>query len=433
MARHFGLRLAAAFVLGLSTSLSVADTIESRAGVKVEGKVLNHTATDIEMEVTVAGRRITKKYPTRLIHSITIDGKTEVLNPKAGGDAPNTPQTPSAPTGTGAAAASKNIDQLIDETGRTEPEWFKTTPLVYPDTLDLTWPQPPQGGWNNRKNIGQYVWDVINPNPGKWREGVVFMHYLLGRYKDNPPLRQRTMESIARMYHNLLEDYPRAAFWWRQAGVERNPDGFPPGAVAHLAECYWRMGDERKAKQLLMRGRHSYPTIKLMADMGETDTALKAVDAIVRAGGDPDDAYIYAGDACRTAGRFRDALAYYQKVLDVPAGDDKRVQRNHDRARSSIEAIQLFETLDVTKVPDGARTASSFGYEGPIEVEVTTAGGRITQVRVTHHTEKQFYSAISDTTRKIVEKQSVKVDATSSATITSEAIINATAKALAGK
>ena len=45
--------------------------------------------------------------------------------------------------------------------------------------------------------------------------------------------------------------------------------------------------------------------------------------------------------------------------------------------------------------------------------------------------DKQFYSALTDNTRKILEKKGVKdVDATTGATITSEAIINATAKAL---
>jgi uncharacterized protein with FMN-binding domain len=58
--------------------------------------------------------------------------------------------------------------------------------------------------------------------------------------------------------------------------------------------------------------------------------------------------------------------------------------------------------------------------------------GRIEDVRVSKHTEKQFYSSIADTTRQIIQKQGVKgIDATASATITSEAIINATAKALA--
>jgi uncharacterized protein with FMN-binding domain len=59
-------------------------------------------------------------------------------------------------------------------------------------------------------------------------------------------------------------------------------------------------------------------------------------------------------------------------------------------------------------------------------------GGRLESVRVTDHKEKQFYSALTDTPRQLVDKQSIQgVDAVSGATITSEAIINATAKALA--
>jgi len=51
---------------------------------------------------------------------------------------------------------------------------------------------------------------------------------------------------------------------------------------------------------------------------------------------------------------------------------------------------------------------------------------------VIKHVEKQFYAAITDTTNQIVKKQSVNgIDATSRATITSQAIVNATAKALA--
>jgi uncharacterized protein with FMN-binding domain len=57
--------------------------------------------------------------------------------------------------------------------------------------------------------------------------------------------------------------------------------------------------------------------------------------------------------------------------------------------------------------------------------------GRIEEVTVTKHKEKQFYASITETPAAIILKQSVKgVDATSRATITSEAIITATAKAL---
>jgi uncharacterized protein with FMN-binding domain len=71
------------------------------------------------------------------------------------------------------------------------------------------------------------------------------------------------------------------------------------------------------------------------------------------------------------------------------------------------------------------------GYEAPVKLEVTVNGGRIADIKVVEHHEKQFYSSIADTPRRIIEKQSVKgIDATTGATLTSEAIINATAKAL---
>jgi uncharacterized protein with FMN-binding domain len=102
------------------------------------------------------------------------------------------------------------------------------------------------------------------------------------------------------------------------------------------------------------------------------------------------------------------------------------------RARDSIDAINLFDKADVRKVADGTYKASSTGYTGALEVEVRVSGGKIEGLRVTKHSEKQFYAALTDTPNQILSKQSVKgIDATSRATITSQAIVNATAKALA--
>ncbi|HEX8912168.1 MAG TPA: FMN-binding protein, partial [Humisphaera sp.] len=168
--------------------------------------------------------------------------------------------------------------------------------------------------------------------------------------------------------------------------------------------------------------------IKLWADMGDTAKALQLVDVFVR-GGQPDVAYLYAGDACRQAGRTAEAVKYYEKVVALP--DDNRNKRQKDRARGGLEQIKLFDTFDLKKVPDGTYAGSSLGYEAQVEVSVRVQAGRIEEVTVTKHKEKQFYASITDTPAAIIRKQSVKgVDATSRATITSEAIITATAKAL---
>ena len=65
-------------------------------------------------------------------------------------------------------------------------------------------------------------------------------------------------------------------------------------------------------------------------------------------------------------------------------------------------------------------------------VEVTVTGGRLESVKITDHKEKQFYSSLTDTPAQLIKRQSVQgIDGTSGATITSQAIVNATAKALA--
>ena len=231
------------------------------------------------------------------------------------------------------------------------------------------------------------------------------------------------------MYYRLLQDHARAAYWWRQAGVEKS-DG--AGNSVQLAECYWKLGNKQMAVDLLGRIKTQYATIKLLADMGETDRAL-AIAKSATQGSAPDWAYLYAGDACRVAGRHREALAFYQQVLTVPATGKQqgRIERSHQRARANIEGIKVFELLDLTRVPNGTYRSNSMGYEAQVYVEVVVRSGRIEDVRVTDHREKQYYSSITDTCRKIIAKQGVTgIDATSCATITSEAIINATAKAL---
>jgi uncharacterized protein with FMN-binding domain len=240
-------------------------------------------------------------------------------------------------------------------------------------------------------------------------------------HKGDPEKLARAEADLAGMYHRLFQDYARAAYWWRKSGPRQDPVG--------VAECYWKLGNKQMAVQLLS-GLRRVPVsaIKLWADMGETARAIKLVDLFVKSPG-ADEAFLMAGDACRLAGRFTQAEQYYERTLALP--DDERNKRSKDRARASLEAIRLFDTLDVSKVADGAYAGSSLGYEGQVAVEVTVRGGRIESVKITDHKEKQFYAALTDTPRQIIAKQSVKgVDATSRATITSEAIINASAKAL---
>jgi uncharacterized protein with FMN-binding domain len=328
-------------------------------------------------------------------------------------------------------AEKSDIVEKIEKIGRTRPNWWDEVELNYPETLDLSWPlAPPRGGWNNRVNMGQYLWDIINPNQNRWREGIRLMHHLLKLHQDDPEKLKRDMRRLGNMYYQFEQDHARAAFWLQKAGVEQHPFS------TLLARCYWKLGDAETARAIIDRNPIYYPTIKLIADMGDTDRALKIAESAASQGQRPDMAYLYAGDACRIAGRFDQAIEQYQKILDLPARRHPRsgrdiYQRNKQRARENIATIRVFEKLDLQTIAEGTYHAHSPAYAGELHVAVTVEDGRIEDVTVTKHKEKQYYSSIIDTPRQIVEKQGVKgVDAVSGATITSEAIVNAVAKAL---
>jgi uncharacterized protein with FMN-binding domain len=206
----------------------------------------------------------------------------------------------------------------------------------------------------------------------------------------------------------------------------------PTPASVNLARCYWKLGSKRMAAQLLNRLPTYSTSIKLWADMGETAKALQLVEAYARAGY-PDIAYLYGGDACRISGKYEEAIDFYERVLEVRASGQaaKRIQRNQARARENIQAIRVFDALDLSQIKDGAYAGRSMGYGGQLQVQVVVRNGRMESVRVTSHLEKQFYAALTDTPKQIVAQQGLKgIDAVSGATITSEAIINATAQAL---
>jgi len=421
-------------LLFLAPSLAKADMVELLSGAKVEGKVtkIDKAAKEFTFERMLSGRPYSRVYSYSQIHAVTLGSQRYVLNEKSGGSSTSgssTSHSTSGRTGTSNRRTKAEVESLIDRLGRTPPDWFESTRLNYPQSLDLSWPQPPPKGWNAQRNMGQYIWDIINPNPGRWREGIRLMHHLLKHHEKNPATLTRVMQSLGKMYHDFEEDYARAAFWWRRAGLEGARQS--PQSVK-LARCYWKLGSKEMAVDLLKQLPTWSNTIKLWADMGETSRAVQLAEAYAR-GGFPDIAYLYAGDACRISGRYREATEHYEKVLQVQASGRAadRIRRNQTRARANIDGIRIFDSLDLRRVADGTYQDHCPAYAGELYVEVVVRGGRIESVKVTSHKEKQFYSAITDTPRQIVEKQGLKgLDAVSGATITSEAIINATARAL---
>lgn len=422
----------------LITATGKADIVELLSGAKVEGRIVARDEKSVSIETKIGDKTFTRTYPLERVAALTVGDRREVLSALSSGSGKPATDSRAAKTDepanvvAGAGRTKQQVEALIAEQGRTPPEWFEATALNYPKTLDLYWTSPPPRVWDNQRYLGQYIWDIINPNPNRWREGVKLMHHVLSVNQDRSEARRRTMDELGRMYFILLQDFARAAFWWQQAQAQRGDLSGSDGGV-HLAECYWRLGNKQMAVELLERLPPNFSMIKLWAELGELDRALKLAEANA-SGAYADVALLYAGDACRTCGKYADALRYYQRALQVPfSGRGKgRYERNQRRAAANAEAIKLYELLDVNKVPDGTYRASSIGYEAEVYVEVMVKDHRIVSVRVTDHREKQYYASMTEIPRRIVERQTVKgIDAVSGATLTSEAIVNATAKALA--
>ncbi|HBE68251.1 MAG TPA: hypothetical protein DDW52_08900 [Planctomycetaceae bacterium] len=410
--------LAALFLL--STQVN-GDTVEFLTGATLQGQVTGIRADQKEFDFRsrVGRRTVQKTYRFAEVHAVTIRGKRHVLTPKldgAGGKADAENLTP------------EEIKNLIQQEGSKPPRWLASTKLSVPNSLDMDWPlKPPKNGWNNQVNVGQYIWDIVNPNPSRWRMGVKLVTTIIDSHQDDRQLLIRDQKALGRMYFHLFQDYARAAYWFEQAQVNIQDEG---GVM--LAECYFQLGSRDMAMQMLRQRRLPPGAIKLLAELGETDSALRLTRMYMGTQAEPE-VCLLAGDALRNISRNDEAIQFYERVINSNKARNKDYQARYvGRAQDSIEAIKLAEKADVSKVADGKYRESSTGYNGLLEIEVSVRNKKIESVRVVDHKEKQFYASLRDTPKQIVEKQSVVgIDGFSGATITSAAIVNATAKALA--
>jgi uncharacterized protein with FMN-binding domain len=413
---------ALAILLGLQLSqLNGQDTVEFLNGTTLECKILEirKEAKEFDIESKLGDKTIKQTYSYSEVHAVQFRGKRFELTPLSNDSSTSNRKNPQR--------TKAEVLKLIDQAGQSPPDWFSETELGIPDSLDLSWPLQAEPGWNNQKNVGQYIWDIVNPNEHRWRPGIKLVHHVMTLHKGDRSLLNRDMDKLGTMYFTLLQDYDRAAFWFQKAGVDASD---PAGAF--LAECYWRLGNKAMALDMMKGKTQTIRSIKLLGDMGEIKDALRITEAYAKTQG-ADEALLAAGDALRKANRLDEAVTYYQRVLDSQtARNAEYEQRYNAMAKGSIESIQLFDKVNIARINAGTYRDTSTGYNGPVEIEVTVTAGKIASLTVTQHTEKQFYAALTDTPKQIIDHQSIReIDGTSGATITSQAIVHATARALA--
>ncbi|MCS1412065.1 MAG: hypothetical protein M2R45_05268 [Verrucomicrobia subdivision 3 bacterium] len=431
----------AILTLGIPPTLQAADKIELRSGITLSGKVVEVSEETLTVEITAGNRTLTRKYPLARVKAITVNGEQRIFDaavpPKkeaSNSSTNNSTLTPDATTTGLIQRTPEEMNALIAQQGRTPPRWFRETTLDFPNTLDLSWPDTKPPTWNYTRHVEHYIWDIINSNHVRYRSGVRFMHHLLQVNRDSPGTLAKIMNELGRMYFEFFDDYARAAFWWQNAKVTENERYARSDSPARLAECYWRLGNRSMAEKLLQQLPLTCGIIKLWGDLQATDRAISLAQEAITQGLEASEVYLLAGDALRTAKRYDEAIAYYEKALKLEGSgaNKEQIERNQRRASGAIELIQLFDKLNFADLTDGQYEDKSYGYAGNIHLKTHVRNGMLNEIKITSLSDKQYYHAVDATIKKILRQQTVKgIDAISGATVTSEAVIRATAKAMA--
>lgn len=140
------------------------------------------------------------------------------------------------------------------------------------------------------------------------------------------------------------------------------------------------------------------------------------------------DLFAQMGNAEKAKEHYAEASRLYP-LSDQPYGRHL-LPRKVAQVQAKLRLLTL-EALGSVRLRDGNYTGNSVGYSDQADIVVTAAiqAGRIARLDVMHK-EKIELNATKIIPQRIVEQQSLKVDGVTGATITSQAIVEATYRAL---
>ena len=406
-----------------------ADEVEMLNGIHVQGQVVKEDKDSVTLRTEMGGAENEVKFDLAKVRAITIGGVRRLTSAGAAASeraasAPKAAVQLRPAADAPAAVGASGVAAQVEKAGTTTPPWWLRAESHWPKSLDLTWSDKSS---DPMRSMSLYLRQEIFPNSDRWYDAVRMATHMLQVNKDNPDALTKTRALLGQLYY-LMKDWARAAYWWQQAGVQGGDD-VPYG----VALCYARLGD----KSLIQKAvggvdRDTTPgfgLIRLCLDAGEIRTVQKLIDAELE-GGQGGDAYVKAGERFAQAGANEAAFFCYEKTLNEPGSMRGDAARWAAR-RALVALVGRAWAADLRRIPDGSYKASERGYIGPVEVTVMVRDGRIVDVRVSAHKENRALTSIADIPRRIVQKQGVAgVDAVTGATITSDAIIIATGKAL---
>lgn len=140
------------------------------------------------------------------------------------------------------------------------------------------------------------------------------------------------------------------------------------------------------------------------------------------------DLYAEMGDMAKAKQHYAEAIRLYP-TSNQPYGRHLLV-RYAAKVQSKLDLLTM-QSLKPGQLRDGTYSGRSLGYADTKDMvtTVTVKGGRIADIKVQHQ-EKIELGATTSIPQRIIAKQSLKVDAVTGATVTSQAIVEGTFQAL---
>jgi len=302
-----------------------------------------------------------------------------------------------AAEGANAPGASGKKPSLTEATAKLKvpPEWFEMTAIT---------------------------WDTNKP----WKDARLEIRRLLGL--DEQAVRQAVKltwiyaqkSDIGNGHELPMYLFMSGNYAWALQEYPKHLETVAGNGATHeylcLASCYAHFGEYEKAMELLDRASKDLPPAPWEIS-GQANIANSLGDL-----------YVEMGQIDQAKAAYAEAMRLYPTSAQ-PYGRHL-LPRYVAKVKTKLDLL-TFESLGTAKLRDGKYIGKALGYADTkdMQITVTIKGGKMADIQVVHQ-EKIELNATQIIPEQILAKQSLKVDAITGATVTSQAITDGTYQAL---
>jgi uncharacterized protein with FMN-binding domain len=267
--------------------------------------------------------------------------------------------------------------------------------------------------------LGDVTWDYDTSQP--WKNARLHIRQLLDQHKNREAIKLTYDYIVVRKAAPGDHEYPLYLFlggeyaWALRIYEDRMKNDPEREGIAYmnLAAIYRHYGEFADAERVLKEGLKHPPKAPW-----DVPNAAKIHDRL--------------GDLYAQTGKKADALREYEEAMRLyPTSKQPWGRQNLPMQVQKIQTkVDLLQrgNGDFGPLRDGVYRGRSIGYSKDVRAILNVRDGKVSHIKVEHqeHIEQHATETIP---QAIVAKQSLQVDAVTAATITSQAIVDATYQA----